>query len=271
MKEKMSPQEKMDELQGYLKELGRVLLAFSGGVDSSFLLTVLHQSQVETLAVTGRSATMPEWDRQSVEEVVKLFDLPHRYIDSGEMADADFVKNPVNRCFYCKNNLFGRLQELAQKEGYDVVVDGSTADDLNDYRPGLLARNQHQVFSPLMAVGLTKDEVRSLSRAAGLPTWNRAASPCLSSRVTYGDPIEERSLRMIEAAEHWLHGLGFSEVRVRKQGETARVELPVSDFPQFLTGELRQKTVTFFLELGFRFVSLDLEGFQSGRLNRLVL
>ena len=257
-------------LQDSLKKSGRVLLAFSGGVDSSFLLAMLLAAKVDTLAVTAISPTMPSWDRESVQAVIDKLQAPHRLIESGEMEDENFVSNPPDRCFYCKNDLFGRLRLLADQEGFTVVMDGSTADDLQDYRPGTGARDKHGVISPLQEAGFSKQEVRQLSREMGLPTWNRPASPCLSSRISYGDPIELASLQMIEAAESWLRVKGFSQLRVRKQDTTARIEIPEEAIADFLAKELRSESVDYLKSLGFKFVTLDLEGFASGKLNRVL-
>ncbi|MBF0455168.1 MAG: ATP-dependent sacrificial sulfur transferase LarE [Magnetococcales bacterium] len=263
-------EEKKEKLHHTVRQLGRVMVAFSGGVDSSFLWASLLEAGVETLAVTTLSPTMPVWDRESVDRVAKQLQAPHRLIESGEMGDDNFVRNPPDRCYYCKKDLFTRLNTLARAEGYDVVVDGCTADDLDDYRPGLTARDQQGVVSPLMAVGMTKEEVRFLSKQMGLPTWNRSASPCLSSRIAYGEPIEPASLRMIEDAERWLLAQGFSELRVRKQGSTARIELLAEEIPRFMSASMRQKSSQYLRQLGFQFVTLDLEGFKSGKMNRVL-
>ncbi|MBF0183269.1 MAG: ATP-dependent sacrificial sulfur transferase LarE [Magnetococcales bacterium] len=248
----------------------RVLVAFSGGVDSSFLLWAVRESGVPFLAVTALSPTMPAQDRQDVAQLVAAWQVAHRFIDSGEMADTHFVRNDFNRCYYCKSDLFSRLSALAEQEGFAVVVDGSTRDDAADYRPGLRAKGEHGVRSPLWEAGFGKAEVRRLAQARGLPNWDKPASPCLSSRISYGEPIVIESLRMVEAAEGVLKNLGFTTLRVRKQGQTARIELPPAEIPRLLQEPLRQQISAALRVLGFQFVTLDLEGFQSGKLNRVL-
>ncbi|WP_193771281.1 ATP-dependent sacrificial sulfur transferase LarE [Candidatus Magnetaquicoccus inordinatus] len=258
------------QLLQYIGRLGSVVAAFSGGVDSTFLVRAVQDAGVDYLAVTALSPTMPEQDRQDVARLVQTLQLKHRFIESGEMDDAQFVRNDFNRCYYCKSDLFIRLTELARREGYAWVLDGSTVDDAGDYRPGMRARGEQGVESPLWAVGLGKEVVRELARWKGLANWNKPASPCLSSRISYGEPILNQSLRMVEAAEGILRGLGLTTLRVRKQGETARIELLPEDFPCLLQEEVRQRLTQEMLGLGFKYVTLDLEGFQSGKLNRVI-
>ncbi|MBF0163308.1 MAG: ATP-dependent sacrificial sulfur transferase LarE [Magnetococcales bacterium] len=257
-------------LEADLRGLERVLVAFSGGVDSAFLVAATHAAGIPYLAVTARSLTMPARDLADALALVTRFGWNHRLIDSQEMADPAFTRNAPDRCFHCKNELFGRLTELAAQEGFAHVLDGTTLDDLNDYRPGMQAKQRHAVVSPLLGAGLSKADVRALSRAAGLPTWDKPASPCLSSRIPYGEPIIPESLRMVEAAENGLRALGFATLRVRKQGQTARIELPVAQIPRLLDGPLRQEVIRLVRDCGFGFVTLDLEGFSSGKLNRVI-
>ncbi|NGZ05565.1 MAG: ATP-dependent sacrificial sulfur transferase LarE [Magnetococcales bacterium] len=246
-----------------------LLVAFSGGVDSTFLLLAVQESGIRYLAVTARSPTMPQHDLHDVERIVSAFRCHHRFIDSAEISDPDFVRNAPDRCFHCKSDLFGRLTALAGIEGYARVVDGSTTDDLHDYRPGMQAKQRYAVASPLLEAGLNKEEIRLLSRSKGLPTWDKPASPCLSSRIVYGEPIRIESLRMVEQAETALRSLGFAPLRVRKQGETARIEVTTTQMERLLAPDLRQMVVDKVRGCGFKFVTLDLEGFQSGKLNRM--
>lgn len=262
---------KLDRLRLDLSRPVRFLLAYSGGVDSSFLLAMLKEVGADFLAVTAVSPTMPATDREQALQLVRALGVAHRIIESGEMTNPHFVKNDGDRCFYCKDDLFSRLLVLAKEENYPLVIDGSTADDASDYRPGMRAKALHGVHSPMMVVGLTKEELRCESRRMGLPTWNRPASPCLSSRISYGEPIELVALNMVEEAEKWFKDMGFAIVRVRKQHLTARIEVPEAEITRFMDPDLRQKTIEKLRQLGFQFVSLDLEGFASGRLNRLVL
>ncbi|MBF0417756.1 MAG: ATP-dependent sacrificial sulfur transferase LarE [Magnetococcales bacterium] len=258
-------------LEENLQQLGPVLVAFSGGVDSACLVAAVHKAGIPYLAVTARSATMPARDLDDALALVARFMWHHRLIESGEMDDAAFTRNAPDRCFHCKNDLFGRLTELAAREGFSHILDGSTLDDLNDYRPGMQARRQHAVRSPLLEAGLSKADVRALSRAAGLPTWDKPASPCLSSRIAYGEPILPDSLRKVESAENGLRALGFATLRVRKQGETARIELLAEDIPRLLDDTLRREVTRRVRACGFQFVTLDLEGYASGKLNRVFL
>ncbi|MEO5346123.1 MAG: ATP-dependent sacrificial sulfur transferase LarE [Magnetococcus sp. YQC-9] len=262
--------QRQGRLHAALSGLGRVVVAFSGGVDSSFLVAAVHAAGIPYLAVTARSPTMPARDLADVMALVERFGWQHRLIESAEMEDPDFVRNTPDRCFHCKSDLFGRLTALAGAEGFSCVLDGSTTDDLYDYRPGMQAKRKYAVISPLLDAGLSKADVRDLSCRLGLPTWDKPASPCLSSRIVYGEPIVVDSLRRVEAAEIGLRALGFTTLRVRKQGETARIELPVADIPRLLDDPLRQQVVELVRASGFQYVTLDLEGFASGKLNRVI-
>ncbi|MBF0109351.1 MAG: ATP-dependent sacrificial sulfur transferase LarE [Magnetococcales bacterium] len=263
--------QKLLRLRQDLSRKRRTILAFSGGVDSTFLMAMLKEAGTNFLAVTAVSPTMPAHDREQSVSLARALDVGHRIIASGEMDNPRFVKNDFDRCFHCKDDLFSRLVTMAREEGFDHVVDGSTADDLYDHRPGMRAKMAHGVESPLLDAGLTKEELRLHSRTLGLPTWNRPASPCLSSRISYGEPIESEALRMIESGETWLKDHGFDIVRVRKQHHTARIEIPEEQMARFLDPGFRHETNLFFRNLGFQFISLDLEGFASGKLNRMVL
>ncbi|MEO5333552.1 MAG: ATP-dependent sacrificial sulfur transferase LarE [Magnetococcus sp. YQC-5] len=265
-----SLQEKYKTLQTALRSLDNALVAFSGGVDSSFLTLAVLESGIPYLAVTATSPTMPARDLADVSTLVGSLNLNHRLIESGELNDPNFVANRSDRCYYCKSDLFQRLTALARQEGFAHVLDGTTTDDMTDHRPGLRAKNQFHVKSPLLEAGLNKNEIRLLSRDKGLPTWNKPASPCLSSRISYGEPILIPSLHMVEHAEQTLRNMGFETLRVRKQESTARIELTEHDMTRLLDPKLRKQVTLAFQHIGFKFVTLDLEGFQSGKLNRVI-
>ncbi|MBF0445491.1 MAG: ATP-dependent sacrificial sulfur transferase LarE [Magnetococcales bacterium] len=261
---------KYSVLLEFLQTFESALIAFSGGVDSTFLVAAVKESGIPYLAVTALSATMPSQDQKDVRIAIAELSLNHSFIKSGELDVDDFVKNSPERCFYCKNELFDLLTKKAKTEGYAAVFDGSTVDDLTDYRPGTRAKNEFNVISPMQKVGLNKDDVRQLSKKMGLKSWDKPASPCLSSRISYGEPILPQSLHMVESAENVLRDMGFGILRVRKQGETARIELPEADIARLIDADLRKKVSEELLKIGFKFVALDLEGFRSGKLNRVI-
>lgn len=259
---------KLNPLIGILKEMESAVLAYSGGVDSSFLLKVATLSPIRTMAVIGTSPTMPEQDAHDAREMVKALKVSYRIIETTELESDDFRGNPPDRCFHCKNELFGRLRSIAEAEGYKFVLDGSNLDDLDDRRPGRIAARKYGVRSPLAEAGLRKEAIRALSQELGLPTWDKPSSPCLSSRFPYGEPITFVALKRVQSAENFLKSLGFRELRVRHCGDTARIEVKEEDIPKMLRPEIRVSVVERLLALGYKFVTLDLEGFRSGKLNR---
>lgn len=261
---------RFDDLLRMLREMEGAVVAFSGGVDSSFLLKAVKLSGIRAIAVTGRSHTMPEQDFADAQEIARSLAVPHVTIESCEMDRKEFTANPPDRCYYCKDELFGRLKEMAASYGYLYVLDGSNLDDLDDYRPGRKAAREHGVRSPLAEAGLTKEEIRRLSRELDLPTWDKPSSPCLSSRFPYGEPITVRGLQQVESAEKFLKSLGFAELRVRHCGDTARIELIVEELPRLLDPTIRASVMSRLKEIGYSYVSLDLEGFRSGKLNAAI-
>lgn len=260
-------EQKLARLTEILKECGSVCVGYSGGVDSVFLakvaLDVLGPDRV--LAVTGRSASYPAVQREMALECVRRFGIPHLEIETDELSDPNYVANPSNRCYFCKTELWSKLTALATARGYAVVLDGSNADDVGDYRPGLDAAREQGVRSPLMEAGLTKAEIRELSRRMGLPTWEQPAAPCLSSRLPYGLAVTPERLRQVEDAETVLRAEGFREFRVRHHGDVARLEIAGVEMERALD---RAAPIVAALEaIGFERVVLDVEGYRRGALN----
>lgn len=259
---------KLDKLQEILKGCGSAVVAFSGGLDSTFLASVAQEVLGnKALAVTSISPSLPSRDRRDAEEAVKAFGLKHRFIETHELEDERYAANPENRCFYCKNELFRQLSSLAKSEGYAVVLDGSNADDTRDFRPGRKAGEEWNVRSPLLEAGLTKAEIRELARERGLAAWNKPASACLSSRIPYGTRITPGILKEVDAAETALHRLGFRQVRVRHHGILARIEVERSEIPRLLTDGVREEAVRAMKAAGYLYVTVDLQGYRTGSLN----
>lgn len=244
-----------------------VVLAFSGGVDSTFLLKAVKESGINALAVTASSETMPESEFRFALKMANLIGVNHKVIKTDEMSNPGFVRNPKDRCFFCKDELFSKLLIIANNEGYRFVVDGTNADDLSDWRPGRQAAIKHTVKSPLVEAGFSKDEIRDISKTMGLPTWSKPASPCLSSRFPYGMEITKEALKRVEMSEEFLKSLGFSELRVRSLNDTARIEVRSDEIDRIFDEKLRGSIVDALKKIGFKYVSIDLEGFRSGKLN----
>jgi uncharacterized protein len=259
---------RLDKLIDILKGMGSALLAYSGGLDSTFLLKALKLSGIRALAVTSNSDTTPPHDLRDASVMADEIGIEHRVIRTSEMHDESFVKNSPDRCFYCKDKLFGLLGSIAKEEDYAFVLDGGTVDDLDDHRPGAVAARKHGIRSPLVEAGFTKEEIRDVSRRLGLRTWDKPSSPCLSSRLPYGTRITGEALKRISGAEEFLRSLGFRELRVRDHGALARVEVPEKDIEKLFS--LREQVAGGLRKCGYKFVSLDLEGLRSGSMNRVL-
>jgi uncharacterized protein len=268
---KLNVEEKLEQLKKTLREMGTVLIAYSGGVDSSFLAVTAHEVLGQnSLAVFASSPVAPPMEKEAAESLAHQFGLRFRIIESNEMANPDFVANPPERCYYCKRELFSELKPIALAEGLKWVADGTNADDLSDYRPGRKASAEAGIRSPLLEVGLTKAEIRQLSRTQGLPTWDRPASPCLASRIPYGIPVTAETLNKIAQGEKYLHNLGLRQVRLRHHGDIARIELDQPDMAKIIKTDIRQGIIEHFKALGYKYVTLDLTGYRTGSLNEVL-
>jgi uncharacterized protein len=263
---------KEEALAGELRRTGRLLVAFSGGVDSSYLALAAHRALgADALAVTAVSPSYPAHHRAAACEVVARFGLAHRFVETREMESADYRANDRDRCYHCKSELFLVLGRLRDAEGFRAVAYGVNTDDTGDFRPGHRAARERGVLSPFLDVGLSKSEIRALSRAAGLPTADLPASACLASRLPYGTEVTPERLRQVEEGEARLRALGFRQVRLRHHGDVARIEVDPAELPRALEPAMARAIAAAVKPLGFRWVSLDLEGYRTGSLNEGLL
>jgi uncharacterized protein len=259
---------KLTELITILRSMQSAVLAYSGGVDSTFLLKALQNSGIRTLAVTSASEITPPSDLRMANEMTAEMEIEHRMIETDAMLKEEFLQNTPERCFFCKDELFKKLAAITSSEGYTFLLDGSNVDDTMDYRPGIRAASKYHVRSPLMEARLSKKEIRELSRQLDLSTWDRPSSPCLVTRFPYGRRITKGAIERVGKAEDFLRGLGFREVRVRVHDEIARIEVDEEEIGPLLTSERRSLISEKLKSLGYRFVSLDLDGYRTGSMNR---
>lgn len=270
MSGKMSAElsEKFDKLKSILKGHGTVIVAYSGGVDSTFLVKVAVDVLGDRVtAVTAESDTLATAELELATTNAKAFGVRHMVVRTNEMCDPDFVSNPVDRCYHCKKTLFGRLTELAKELGVSTVVEGSNFDDLSDYRPGFRAVDEFSISSPLKEARMTKEDIRVLSKQMNLTTWDKPAAPCLSSRIPYGSPITKEKLTRIEQGENYLRSLGFTVLRVRDHDDIARIEVPPEDISRLFGNGRAAEITEKFKSFGYGYVAVDMLGFRSGSLN----
>src|SRR5580658_299764 len=264
-------EQKQQSLLDSLSNMESVIVAYSGGADSAYLAWAARQALGDrVIAITADSASLPESHKRDAAEFARTWDIRHETIATLEFDNPDYVKNDSNRCFHCKDELFTRLGEFARERGIAHVVYGVNVDDLGDYRPGQRAAKLHNAEAPLVDAGLTKAEIRELSRRAGLATWDRPAAACLSSRIPYGTPVTLENIKTVERGEEAIRQLGFRQFRVRFHGKLVRIEIAKDELAIALTPEMAQRFVQIFKPLGFHYVTIDLEGYRQGSLNAVL-
>jgi len=261
---------KFNQLKENLKAMDRVIIAFSGGVDSAFLLKAASMAGLsKIIAVTGVSESLPKHELSFAREIADSLKLEHRLIITEEHKDTNYANKPPDRCYYCKKDLFSRLRTIAEDEGYSFILDGTNADDANEWRPGRRAALEEGVKSPLLEAALSKEEIRHISRSLGLSTWDKPSAPCLSSRFQYGQKITAEALDRVSRAEEYIKKIGIKEFRVRDHSEVARIEVHPEDFKIFMNNTVRNEVISFLRSIGYKYVSLDLQGFRSGSANEV--
>ena len=264
-------QNKLSGLERYIADLGSLAVGFSGGVDSTLLLKVAYDTLGDkALAVTGVDASLPERELDEAKRFCSEHGIAHVICRVDPMKEEGYRKNTADKCYYCKRMIFSEIIKIAAGHGIDHVAEGSNTDDLGDYRPGLRAVSELSVVSPLREAGLSKTDIRTISKAMGLPTWSKPAYACLASRFVYGEEITEEKLKMIDLAEQFLIENGFYEERVRMHGNIARIEVPAQDIPRLASDEIRCRVYERFKEIGFSFVTLDMLGYRTGSMNATI-
>jgi len=267
----MDTEEKLRKLRDNIKAIKSVVVAFSGGVDSSLVAKVCYDVLGDkAIAVTARSETYPAYEYEEAKKIAKEIGILHMTIDTSELGIKGFADNPPNRCYFCKSELFGKLKEIARAKGYKNVADGANYDDTNEYRPGSDAAKELEVCSPLKESGLRKADIREISKFLGLSNWDKPSYACMSSRFPYGESITEEKLAIVSEAEKYLRGIGLKQFRVRHHDTIARIEVLPKDIPMLLQNGRRTELVKKFKEIGYKYITIDMEGYRSGSMNEVL-